>query len=431
MRIEDSAGCEVSTRVVAPNQQNIDLRVEILQEDICGLGEGVVNAIVTGGIRPIRYNWFTYPSQNVTDPFARNLPAGTFSVVATDDSGCVAQQSFTVPGNEPLEFDTAITTADYCELGNGTARVRFSGGEEPYSYQWSSSPVQTDALATGLPAGHYRVLLRDVNNCRDTATVYVPDSVGFSLKAVATDESCYRNNDGTARASTSGAVSPVSLQWNTEPPIFGTTLRNLPPGSYQVTATDAAGCVRSTLVWIKTAPPLIADFQFSPDTMKPLLLGEATFSFLDRSIGAEAWYWDFGDGTTSREQNPVHRYRDTGSFEVQLLVKREYNRCTDSISFGKFLVADRPAIWVPTAFSPNSDAFNDRLEFFTLNLQSFDFQIFNRWGKPVFQTTDPNSFWDGNTPDGSAPEGVYVYILRAIGPDGERIEQSGTITLVR
>jgi gliding motility-associated-like protein len=431
VRIVDSAGCEASTRVIAPNKDNIDLRMEILKEDICGLGEGVVNAIVTGGVRPIRYNWFTFPSQNVFDPFARNLPAGTFSVVATDDSGCVAQQTFTMTGNERVALDTAIVQPDYCELGNGTARVIFTGGEEPYTYQWSSSPVQTDGLATDLPAGYYRVLMRDVNNCRDTVSVYVPDEIGFTLEADASVESCYRRNDGSARASALGASSPVSYQWSTDPPSFGTTLRGLPPGSYQVTATDAQGCSRAAIVDVGAAEPLIADFSFSPDTMMPMLLGEATISFLDRSVGAEIWEWNFGDGETSREQKPVHSYRDTGRFDVTLVTRRYFNRCVDSISFGKFLVTDPRKVWVPSAFSPNDDAFNDRLEFFTVNLQSFDFQIYNRWGRLVFQANDPGSFWDGNTPEGSAPEGVYVYILNAIGPGGERIEQRGTITLIR
>lgn len=431
VRIVDSAGCTASSRVVVPNRDNIGLTVEILQEDICGKSEGVVNAIVTGGVRPIRYNWFTFPAQAVNDPFARGLPAGTFNVVVSDDNGCLAQQGFTVPGNDPLAFDTSITTPSYCELNNGTARVQFVGGEEPYSFNWTSSPVQTDALATGLDGGFYRVIIRDVNNCRDTVSVFVRDSAGFELSLTGTDETCFRANDGTARAIAVGASGGVNFRWNTDPVSFGSQQRGLAPGNYQVIATDSEGCTRSDVIKIGDAQPLLADFRFFPDTMMPVLLGEAEFQFLEQSTGAAGFFWKFGDGETSVEANPVHVYNDTGRFDVTLIVINESGVCQDSLTVGSFIVRDRPAIWVPSAFSPNQDAFNDRLTFATLNLQSFDMQIFNRWGRVVFQANDPNSFWDGNSPSGAAPEGVYVYLLKAIGPDGERIEQRGTITLIR
>ncbi|MFK7970760.1 MAG: gliding motility-associated C-terminal domain-containing protein [Bacteroidia bacterium] len=432
IEIVDSAGCEIKTRVVLPNQDNIDLKIEILAEDKCGLGEGVVNAIVTGGTRPIRYNWFTFPSQGVFEPFAKGLPRGTFSVVVSDDKGCVAQQGFTMPGNDPLAVDTIITTPNYCELNNGTARVRFTGGQVPYRYNWTTSPVQRDAFADNLDGGTYQVSLRDTNNCLDTAIVFVRDSAGFTLDAEASDETCYRRSDGVARARTSGANGNVNFAWSTDPPSFGANQRGLAPRSYQVIATDARGCERSTVVNVGEAFPLLADFTFSPDTMRPVLIGETEFSFRERSIGAASFFWQFGDGQTSNAANPVHAYRDTGSYDVTLRVQDESGACQDDITFGPFLVKDQPKVWIPTAFSPNADAFNDRLTFFALNLQSFNMQIFNRWGMLVFETNNPNTFWDGNIASGgSAPEGVYVYLLKAISPDGGRIEQTGSITLVR
>lgn len=42
--------------------------------------------------------------------------------------------------------------------------------------------------------------------------------------------------------------------------------------------------------------------------------------FTDESSGAEEWLWDFGDGTTSTEQNPVHTYTEAGVYNVSLTV---------------------------------------------------------------------------------------------------------------
>lgn len=53
-----------------------------------------------------------------------------------------------------------------------------------------------------------------------------------------------------------------------------------------------------------------------------------TKSFVDKSLGPQTWFWEFGDGTTSTEQNPVHVYRSTGTYSVRLTVTNE--NCTHS-----------------------------------------------------------------------------------------------------
>ena len=67
-------------------------------------------------------------------------------------------------------------------------------------------------------------------------------------------------------------------------------------------------------------PPL-ADFGFTPERPTDL----DTIRFDDRSSDPDgeivAWHWDFGDGTTSMEQNPAHRYSDDGRYRVKLTVR--------------------------------------------------------------------------------------------------------------
>jgi PKD repeat protein len=45
-------------------------------------------------------------------------------------------------------------------------------------------------------------------------------------------------------------------------------------------------------------------------------------TFTDESRGSiKRWHWDFGDGTTSKEQSPVHRYKEAGKYIVVLNVE--------------------------------------------------------------------------------------------------------------
>lgn len=86
---------------------------------------------------------------------------------------------------------------------------------------------------------------------------------------------------------------------------------------------------------------------------------------------------------------------------------------------------------VPNVFSPNGDGSNDLFIYNTGNLKEMEMIIYNRWGTKVFETTELNEFWDGNTSGGSlVPPGTYFYTLNAIYLDDKAIEEKGTVTLV-
>lgn len=86
---------------------------------------------------------------------------------------------------------------------------------------------------------------------------------------------------------------------------------------------------------------------------------------------------------------------------------------------------------VPLAFSPNGDGNNDLLYVYGGQIESISFQIYDRWGEQVFSTTSKDQGWDGNYRGKKASSGVYVYKLRVVFKDGDTVNKSGDITLVR
>jgi gliding motility-associated-like protein len=92
---------------------------------------------------------------------------------------------------------------------------------------------------------------------------------------------------------------------------------------------------------------------------------------------------------------------------------------------------DDPYIFVPSAFSPNDDGYNDILFVRGNFLESLFFTLYNRWGEEVFSTTDQNIGWDGKYKGMLVDPAVFVFYLEAKCIDGQEYFEKGNITLMR
>lgn len=104
----------------------------------------------------------------------------------------------------------------------------------------------------------------------------------------------------------------------------------------------------------------------------------------------------------------------------------------------RLLVRKPRPVFIPNVFSPNNDGQNDILYIFggrqVQRIQSF--QIFNRWGEPVFEATDfpPNDFqygWDGMHRGKPVNPGVFAYYVEVLYTDGYVELIKGEVSLVR
>jgi gliding motility-associated-like protein len=201
------------------------------------------------------------------------------------------------------------------------------------------------------------------------------------------------------------------------------------PGTYTVVLIAynpfACNTVDSATKTITIATAPTAAFSatpFQPETNVP-----TTFS--NQSQGATRYSWNFGDGTSSTEVNPVHQFPRTGTFNICLTAFNNQG-CYDIVC-KKISATVQPLADLPTGFSPNGDGKNDILYVRGYAIQSMDLKIFNRWGQMVFESQNQSNGWDGTYQGQPQEMDAYAYILSVTFLDGSTLKKQGNVTLLR
>ncbi len=240
--LTDSNGCTGNDTVTITAPDSLTTTVSVVNTTCYNGNNGSVTVTASGGTTPYTYSWNTSPVK--TTATATNLTAGTYIVTVTDSNGCSTFDTAII--SQPTLLNTTVTGTNVgCFNGsNGIATVSASGGTTPYTYSWNTSPVQTTATATNLPAGTYIVTVTDSNGCtgNDTVTITQPGALQTSVSVV--NAACYVGSNGTATVSASGGTTPYTYSWNTSPIQTTATATSLSKGAYIVTVTDSNGCTK-------------------------------------------------------------------------------------------------------------------------------------------------------------------------------------------
>lgn len=107
--------------------------------------------------------------------------------------------------------------------------------------------------------------------------------------------------------------------------------------------------------------------------------------------------------------------------------------CTDTCTY-KITVTDIPTdVFLPTAFSPNSDGLNDRFRVITdnPNIWIVDLSVYNRWGQRIWVSNDTDG-WNGSFNGVPAEQGIYFWTLRyRVFGNPEFFQKKGDVMLLR
>lgn len=374
----------------------------------------------TGGVNFVWSPTAGLSATNIADPVAMPDSTTNYYVVVTDVRNCSNIDSVLVTVNQlPVLLTSPDTTI--CEGFSASLRVRGA-----LNYLWSpgltlNNPIIPNPMASPVTSTLFTVVGTDGNGCVNSADIQVnvipkPDISGTPLDSICKFE--------LIDLTVEGGFVPL---WSTGQTVYTINVDPKITTTYWAVVFDGDGCPSDTFystVFVAEERPR-AFFEAIPPE---IFTGDST-TFVNLSVGATKYRWDFGDGGMDTIETPTHTYIQPGQYIPSLWVDNDIG-CPDSISI-PFVEVLEAAIYWPNAFTPNGDDINDFFFIPNGGYQRMDIKIFDRWGKVVFQSLDPGFKWDGMKNGIAVPEGVFVFGMTAITYDGKRIERSGTITLIR
>lgn len=473
--VRSGAGCIVSLlglEVKGPNSSLI-VSAPSKQDASCNTPDGSVTFNVSGGysttftVNTLR-NGVLLKSEVVSpgQVVVSNLPSGTYSFTVTDSGGC----SVSLPGNIAIEdIDTPLTANDavICE-GETAVLIPYTtqAGISPI-YTWYTNPNGSGQIIPGTsngvtyqidPSGTLRI---SGLAGRPTPYLYYVKISGpgvceppiFQVKVQVFEIPNLRVSNPSIVCDPTQTVDLTEFIEGFDPSIYDYQVLN-PNGSLmridEIEKVNRSGNyqVRSSLKGANCWSPNqrirvdIAEEELVPDFIYQADLGGGNFlenaeaqilekvNFLDISLGKVIiWNWNFGDGNSSAEKNPVHVYDKKGTYTIKLTTIDEIG-CI-AVTEKLITVLDDYVIMIPNAFTPVGQK-NQYFKPQFRGLASMEFYVFSTWGELIFEAkTLETSGWDGTLNGKDAPNGNYVYRAIFQTRSGESVQRSGVFTLIR
>ncbi|MEO6549665.1 MAG: gliding motility-associated C-terminal domain-containing protein [Ferruginibacter sp.] len=186
------------------------------------------------------------------------------------------------------------------------------------------------------------------------------------------------------------------------------------PGLYYVTV-DINGCKANDSVYIgyKSKPDIILGKDAFVCKGQEIILNPITAT-------KDNYLWQDGS------RNISLRVKDPGIYVLTASNECGFTTSTVLVDWGTC------ELYMPAAFTPNNDGINDLFRVKNIfPVSAFNFSLYNRFGKKIFESNSINNGWDGSYKGVAQNTGAYVWTISFIDSDNKRKFNKGTVLLVR
>jgi PKD repeat protein len=331
-------------------------------------------------------------------------------------------------------------------------------GEPNKWWHWNFSPGASDTSNVKNPvhrydtAGTYDVKLIVMNKygCKDSLT---KSTRVYRLPIARYDNTAACAGDATFFTDISVPTDTTLWKWRWffGDPVTEKDTSNLQDPNYKYTTTgdyslrmivkDYHGCIDTidSTVTVNVTP--LSAFT----VVKGFNGKQGQIKLNNLSTGGEDYLWNFDNGRTSTDKDPVATYTEDGVYTISLITYNEFE-CSDTTLFEYKLLLK--GLFVPNAFSPTNNNISVRLfQPVGINLKQYHVMVFDLWGHMLWESTKldekgrPVEGWDGTFEGNLMPQGNYMWKISATFVDdtvwtGSDIGQGdyktmGTLTLIR
>jgi len=450
--VQAAPGCLENLSVNVTQIPFLNLVISNQQDITCNsANNGIATITVTQGTAPYTYSWNTSSSISNT---ASNLIPGTNIFTVTDANFCTETIPVILTEPNPLAITFVSPDAMICSESTIDLSAVGTGGSTPntYTFTWTEngipigngSTINVDPINTG---NIYCVTLSELCGSpippQQCLTITFPTPI-IPNAITADPKQCLPGNFIFSNTSING-VEIATMEY-TFSNGFDFTSSDLNPLSATfpyagvfdlgLTVTSIYGCVYTaqlpSIIEVTSLP--IAGFTISKN---PATWFETTIQTNDISVGnISSYVWSSvgASNLTSNGNNAFISYPEgiTGNYEISLKVT-DSEGCIDSTILTMEIVPDI-IFYAPNSFTPDDDEHNQSWFFYIegIDFANFNLQIYNRWGRVIWETNDVKAKWDGYYNGLKVQAGSYPWkaSFKALDNDDKQ-ERNGLINVIR
>ncbi|MDX2070342.1 MAG: gliding motility-associated C-terminal domain-containing protein [Haliscomenobacter sp.] len=289
LTVTNVSGCKATFPFVlnAPSA-GLAITTKSINIDCFGQKTGLITTNTTGGKAPYAYNW----SNGSTQAELFNLPAGTYGVTVTDQSGCGDTAMVKILENPAISTKISSNNPACFGQNNGQASVTVGGGSPAYTYIWSTGA--TTSSISNLAAGKYVLTVTDALLCTQKDSIVLIAPTQLQVNATATNVNCNGTATGSAQVIAVGGTVPYSYAWSNG--ATTSAISNLAANTYGVTVSDSRACQVNTSVSVTQPTALVLVLNTSDIPCNETNTGRATAQV---SGGTSPYRYAWSNGATT------------------------------------------------------------------------------------------------------------------------------------
>jgi gliding motility-associated-like protein len=420
--VRDANNCLTTKNVIVGVPPTVDFTRTIKAATCSGNADGEITITPTTGASPFQYssnNGVSFQTSNIL-----KVNIGNQTIVVKDANGCTKTEIISVPLNNTVVVKAGVPQT-ICE---GTSK-QITGQSNATTNNWTpnfnitNTNTLTPTVSPNITTKYYLTGTTGICSQKDSVIITVrpaPISIAGLDTFICFGESVKLTGSGGTK-----------YQWEPAANILNSnnqsiTVNPLITTKYWLTVEDINGCksIIPDTVTVRVVDKVIAFA--GNDTLvadnQPLQLN---------ATGAVTYLWSpIFNLSNPTIANPIFQTNQLGTYTYSVVATTLEN-CF-GIDEIKITVYKGPEIYVPTAFTPNGDSYNNILRISAVGLKSFKYyRVFNRWGQLVFSTKDPVIGWDGFFKNIQQPAGTYVWFVEGVDYFDKLIQKKGTVLLIR